>query len=76
MTIKSTSLKIQRRVWRFYVLITIIYDKIIILVEIELLKRSSDSINGLDIRKRFASISKDTIYANDAIFEGINPMII
>jgi hypothetical protein len=72
MTIKFTFLKIQRYVWRSYVLITIIYGKIVILAEIELLKRSSDSINDLDIRKRFANISKDAIYINDAILESIN----
>jgi hypothetical protein len=53
-----------------------IYDKMTILIEIELLKRSSDSIDNLDIHKRFANISKDAIYANDVIFEGINSMVI
>jgi hypothetical protein len=48
----------------------------VILIEIELLKWSSDFINDLDIRKRFASISKDSIYANDVIFEDTNPIII
>jgi hypothetical protein len=42
------------------------------LTEIESLKRSSDSINDLDIYKRFANISKDAIYVNDVIFENIN----
>jgi hypothetical protein len=48
----------------------------IILIETELLKRSSDFINNLDIRKKFANISKDTIYINDIIFENINFTII
>jgi hypothetical protein len=74
--IKSTFLKIQRRAWKPYILITIIYGKMAMLAETELLKRSSDSINSLDIRKRFASISKNTIYANDAILEDINSIII
>jgi hypothetical protein len=76
MTIEFTFLKIQRHVWKFYVLITIIYSKIAILIEIELLKRSSDFIDNLDIRKRFANISKSAIYANDAIFENINSTVI
>jgi hypothetical protein len=76
MTIESTFLKIQRYVWKSYVLITITYGKIAILIEIELLKRSSDSINGLNIRKKFANISKNIIYANNVILESINPIII
>jgi hypothetical protein len=47
-----------------------------ILIETELLKRSSDSINNLNIYKKFASISKDMIYTNDVILENINFMII
>jgi hypothetical protein len=53
-----------------------IYSKIAMLAETESLKRSSDSTNNLDICKRFANISKNAIYANDAILEGINPIII
>jgi hypothetical protein len=53
-----------------------IYGKMIILIEIELLKRSSDFIDSLNIYKRFASISKGAIYINDAILEGINFIII
>jgi hypothetical protein len=48
----------------------------IILIEIELLKRSSDSIGDLNIRKRFVSISKGAIYINDVIFEDINSTVI
>jgi hypothetical protein len=46
-----------------------------ILIETELLKRSSDFINNLNICKKFANISKNTIYINDAILEDINFMI-
>jgi hypothetical protein len=48
------------------------YGKVAILAEIELLKRSSDFINDLDIRKRFANISKNIIYFYDISFEDIN----
>jgi hypothetical protein len=50
--------------------------KIIILTEIEPLKRWSDSINSLNIRKRFANISKNAIYINDVMLENINLTII
>jgi hypothetical protein len=49
--------------------------KIAILAETEPLKRSSDFTDNLNIRKKFASISKDAIYTNDAILEGTNPII-
>jgi hypothetical protein len=54
----------------------IIHGKIAILTEIELLKPSSDSIDDLDIHKKFANISKNAIYTNDAILENINFIII
>jgi hypothetical protein len=54
----------------------IIYGKIAILAEIELLKRSSDFTDNLNICKKFANISKDAIYANDVILENINFTII
>jgi hypothetical protein len=47
-----------------------------ILAETELLKRSSDSTDNLNIYKRFANISKGAIYINDAILEDINFIII
>jgi hypothetical protein len=47
-----------------------------ILIETELLKRSNDFTDNLNIRKRFANISKNAIYINDAILEDIHFMVI
>jgi hypothetical protein len=54
----------------------IIYGKMIMLIEIELLKRSNDFINNLNIYEKFVNISKNTIYINDIIFEDINFTVI